>query len=263
MVDYRIERLKAEIEIKRAALFEARSELFKLQTAINEFTEEYNRVVGWIEGDLQDVRDEIDRLQHEREIQEAQQAAKAESIWGPGFKSFADYFKTLQGDWHKEPIRINKPRVSEDDLRAVYRKLARRFHPDTTTDPEDQKRLSVVMARINAAYSARDMNTLLKFEYQTVEEALKAIPGSDPHIESGESSLYLELVEQSHRLDDELAWTKTEYQNLKNGPMMALKIEYGIARSQGRNLFREMAARAQQELDAARAVLANLRRAAR
>jgi hypothetical protein len=247
--DSHLERLRAEIELKRATLFELRGVLFALQTELEAFADEYEKKVGRLEADLEELRKEIRASQqtiHSRE----------ESIWGPGIFSFDEYLESRRKS-SNEPIKPIKPTVDENEVRALYRKLARKYHPDTTTDPEEKARLSVVMARINAAYSAKDAETLRALEDQPVSQVLGAIPQRT--IDPGKTS-YQELLDLSHKLDDEIAWTRDEHKNLMSGPLMTLKIECSLARGKGRDLLREMAARVQKELAAARATLDALRR---
>jgi hypothetical protein len=244
--DYRLERLRVEIELKRATLFELRGELFKLQTELGVFANEYEKKVGRFEADLEDIQREIQVLQ--RTIR-----SHGESVWGPGVYSFDEYLESRRKS-PNEPIKPIKPAVDEDEVRALYRKLARKYHPDTTTDPEEKARLSVVMARINAAYNAKDTKTLRALEDQPVSEVLGAIPH-----DSGKAT-YEELLDLSYKLNDEIDWTRDELKSLLSGPLRTLKIECSIARGKGRDLLREMAAQVQEELTAARATLDTLRR---
>ncbi len=73
--------------------------------------------------------------------------------------------------------------------------------------------------------------------------------------------LYAELKAQGYKLDDDLMMLKSEQQRLMTSPLMSLKIEYSLARSQGRDLLREIATRVRADLDAAKAELNSLRRA--
>lgn len=49
---------------------------------------------------------------------------------------------------------------TEAELRRAYRALARRHHPDLVQDPDERERRERQMARINAAYRDRDLDTL-------------------------------------------------------------------------------------------------------
>ncbi len=253
-----IERVKVEIALKQAALVEHQSELFKLQREMEGFARQYDQVVGKLEAQLDATRDEIEDL---RRGQPADPVADFQA----GFTSFEEYLAERNrppGEWiTAEPARQRAEPAAAGSLRSIYRRLARKYHPDTSTDPAERARLTVLMAQINAAYRAKNLE-----ELRALDAGQAAAPEAEkPASTRGaapvrEPSTYRELVIQSRQLDDEIAWVKSQYKQLQSGQLMDLKIAVGLARSQGRDLLKEMAARVRVELDSARAELAELRR---
>src|SRR5215467_3581673 len=81
----RSERLQTQIELKRAALAEERATLAKLQSEVDLFARQYDRIIGPLEQQLDSIRQEIESLQTAVTIDH-------ESIWGPGFNSFEESF---------------------------------------------------------------------------------------------------------------------------------------------------------------------------
>ena len=64
--------------------------------------------------------------------------------------------------WRKVGKRNKKdhsPKM-EEQIRSLFRELARRFHPDLTTDPEEKKWRQEIMTRVNQAYTNRDLKAL-------------------------------------------------------------------------------------------------------
>jgi hypothetical protein len=59
-----------------------------------------------------------------------------------------------------EPRRRRLPASEEAELRARYRALARRFHPDLASGDEDRHYRQEMMHRVNAAWHARDLGAL-------------------------------------------------------------------------------------------------------
>ncbi|MFC9325774.1 rhodanese-like domain-containing protein [Kitasatospora sp. NPDC057015] len=67
------------------------------------------------------------------------------------------------------------------DAQRIYRDLARRAHPDLSTDPVEQRRRSAFIARVNEAYAYGDARALeqLAEEWSTDPEAAPAVDSPD------------------------------------------------------------------------------------
>ncbi len=67
------------------------------------------------------------------------------------------------------------------DAQRIYRDLARRAHPDLSTDPAEQHRRSAFIARVNEAYAYGDTRMLeqLAEEWSTDPEAAPAVDSPD------------------------------------------------------------------------------------
>ncbi|WP_406201210.1 rhodanese-like domain-containing protein [Kitasatospora sp. NBC_01560] len=75
------------------------------------------------------------------------------------------------------PARVRPGR----DAQRIYRELVRRAHPDLTTDPAEQERRAVFLARVNEAYAYGDTTVLagLAAEWSTAPEAAPALDSPD------------------------------------------------------------------------------------
>lgn len=255
--DNRSERLRAEIELKKAALAEYRAALAKLQNEVDVFARQYDKVIGLLEAQLDSIRQQIEDMQT---TSASSYSYDSGSIWGPGYSSFEESFDAKYRR-PNNPTILPKPGRSapdENSLRSLYRKLARKYHPDTTTDPAEKTRLTSIMAQINAAYRAKNIDELHAIDGQKARRG-----ANDPLVVkplTKQEPGYYELLNTSQKLDDEILWVKSEHQRLMTSPLMSLKIEYSLARSQGRDLLREIATRVRADLDAARVELDALRR---
>ncbi len=246
-----LERLRAEIDLKRAALYELRAELFTLQTDLEGFVTEYEQVVGRIETEIELVESAINELERARQGK----PRTDEDLFGGEFRSFAEYFAARtdpnRGSETYAIITPQAPAVNEDDLRALYRRLARQFHPDTVSDPEQKARYTALMARINAAYREKDLAALQALA-ETPSERLVA--DATPRTES-----YADLQRISLQLDEEIEWTHRERRELLHSPLMRLKISVRLARARGEDMLKALAAEKTKALKAARERLAALR----
>lgn len=235
-----LERLKVEVELKRAALIEARAELFKLQVELEAFLADYDRIVGPIEAQIDAIR----------AADEARTRQQSESVWGAGYASFEDYLKRHDAA-AGQMIQPESPAPDPDALRTLYRRLARRFHPDTSTDPAEQARLSQIMSAINAAYRQKDHAALQRFDNSpNGEVASPAAMEAMPITRAKPPETLAEWQETARQIDDEIRMVREEIRDLRDSQIMALKIDYALGKTWGRNTLREIATEKQRELDA-------------
>lgn len=54
----------------------------------------------------------------------------------------------------------------QPSVRAVYRQLASRLHPDREQDPQERERKTALMQRVNQAYEAEDLLALLELQWE-------------------------------------------------------------------------------------------------
>lgn len=75
--------------------------------------------------------------------------------------------------------RAEKEQEIRQSVRIAYRQLASALHPDRETDPQQRERKTALMQRINQAYAANDLLTLLSLQMeveQIDDDALASLP---------------------------------------------------------------------------------------
>ena len=77
--------------------------------------------------------------------------------------------------------------TSNDETKKLYHALAKRFHPDLTSDPDDKQWREQLMSQINAAYAERDLATLLSI-------AGRELFGITPPPASGDTSFSMDYT---------------------------------------------------------------------
>lgn len=123
------------------------------------------------------------------------------------------------------------PVISRAEIKKLYHELARRYHPDTATTEADIEYYTHLMAQINAAYAAGDVDTL------------NALLHQNGRVDANESLALIHLrdLQQFHlTLRDNIFKLKQQQQSLATCDLMRLKLEESLAKSKGRNLLREM-----------------------
>jgi hypothetical protein len=93
-----------------------------------------------------------------------------------------------------------RSRRGDEKLKAVYRTLVRRCHPDLAQNEEDRVRLGALMARINGLYAERDLRRLERLIEQT----------RDADVDVGEKS----VVERIAEVEARVAWLAVLRDNL-------------------------------------------------
>lgn len=106
---------------------------------------------------------------------------------------------------------------SSKSIREVYRKLASALHPDRETDPQEQKRKTVLMQRVNHAYAKGNLLQLLELQLEIEQIDRRAIDGLSEDRLTRYNGI---LEEQIRELDQEIHHVETGFRQ-----------SYGIASS--------------------------------
>lgn len=155
-IDPEQESLETRLREAEEALVEVEADLLTLREDLRAFTDSYNARLASMYAAL----DALDaRIAEELaltsgdpvDVRAAQQARERANA--------SDQFAEHACEAHENEQAIAKPPPTQA-LRDVYRALARRCHPDAAGDEEDAHRRHEFMARVNDAYSRRDLEAL-------------------------------------------------------------------------------------------------------
>ncbi len=145
--------------------------------------------------------------------------------------------------------------ATDAELKRLYRLLAKRLHPDLTTDPLEKERRAGLMAEVNSAYGARDLAALRR-----LAEAPDAAPEPPPPPRPPTRAETLAALQtEIERLDALALDLEQQLDALAATPAVQLKLEATFARRAGRDLIAEMALDLQADIRRAEADLAALR----
>jgi curved DNA-binding protein CbpA len=132
----------------------------------------------------------------------------------------------------------------------LFRNLAKRFHPDLVNDPKEKSRRQGIMARINAAYSARDLPALESLARRTELAHNSSRP--DPGTELAQ--LKMELAD----LEAMVFEVEHTIRELDLSSAMQLRSEYESGRNAGRDFFIELERSLKERIDELREHLLDL-----
>ena len=215
----------------------AEAELEALQSELEQFEKQVDSLLGTLLDQLSDLDAEVKSLTSKLiDLRESRLFGdRRASYTGPYFAHLPDPTVTEEGEKTTSPF--SSPATSEapptpddpqSELKSLYRKLARRYHPDLARSDTERILNTEQMTTINQAYTTGDLRTLRSlagvFVKSTLPDYLRpSLPQSE-----------LEQV-QEH-----LRQVQAQIKHLETLPIVKLSLEAKLARRQGRSLLTEM-----------------------
>lgn len=248
--------LRDQLAHAQAELVEREAELIDLRIELSAFRLQYEVQVGRPLAMLAELEAEVDRCQKQIEFyRQWGKAGPPRTRDGSEYVSVEEQYRRTWRDPPPPGPSIPPPPPSlatRQALKALYRQLCRRFHPDLTQDPQERAWRTEQMAAINAAYEAQDLTEL---------QALAALPdraaGREPTLSVPDRLARLrQQLEQAQR---RLRAVGQEIHDLTHSPLLELSLEVKLAARKGRDLLAEMAAQAGRDLARKQAELDFLR----
>lgn len=152
----------------------------------------------------------------------------------------------------------HEPRAFEatPEMKRLYRDVAKRIHPDLTSDRDDRAKRQQLMAEANQAYEHGDEAQLVKIlnQYECSPESVK---GEGPGAE------LVRVIRRLSQARGRLAEIEAELQRMMRSDLYQLKERVGDAEKDGRDVLREMTAKVDEQIAQARARLENPEAASR
>jgi curved DNA-binding protein CbpA len=205
-------RLRAQLATLRATLTAREAALDHLRAQLNSFEGRYIRQVGVLYIQLDEWEDRIAELHNPSQPQP--EALSPEPT----------------------PTEESDPDPTALDLKSLFRKVAKRIHPDRARNAHDELHRTHLMSQANAAFLRNDADLLQRM-----------LNGYDPSTDSGDD---LNPAAQLQRLNHQIAQSQqdiltidAEIEALAASEMADLRNRTKIAALQGRDLLAELAAR--------------------
>ena len=219
------------------ALAAAEAELDTLQSELEQFEKQVDMLLGPLLDELSTLDAEVKTLTSQLiDLRESRVFGdRRASYTGPYFAHLPD--PTVAEDGTKaslpfgsgaEADTISAPSDPQLELKTLYRKLARRYHPDLARNETERILNTEQMTIINQAYTSGDLRTLRSLAGTYVPPELPDYlrPAQPPS----------ELEQVQARLRQVLAQIK----HLETLPIVRLSLEAKLARREGRSLLTEM-----------------------
>ncbi|TCL62443.1 hypothetical protein EDC14_102562 [Hydrogenispora ethanolica] len=226
----KLRRKQLELAALEARLAECELELLTFRTALLEFQLRYEKAVGPLYAELDRIEAEIAELRAARNPGDRRAAGRARAA-----RAKADQSGRAADESHQQK-NCGKFRPGEE-LKKLYRELAKRFHPDLAGGERERIRFEKLMSAANAAYAEEDEGRLR----QLLEEAGGAAEAVDGPAPDGVAAALARVEQKIARLTERLEAIAIEMAELRGSPLNQLKRQVEEAGSRGLDLIQEMA----------------------
>ena len=220
-----LQKRQAELAALDLDLAQRELELITFRTELLNFQIQYLKKVGPLYAELDKIEAEIAefkaglRPDDRRARQKAEQArAKAED----SARSAGEYER------NKEEPKF-KP---SEQLKKLYRELAKKFHPDLAGDETERVYLEKLMSEANQAYAEGDESKL-----RDILENGRIIPGQQ---EGGIEAELARVMKKIAQVRERIQTIRIEFAELKGSSMYQLKKRVEEAAAKGLDLIKEM-----------------------
>jgi hypothetical protein len=217
--------IRAKVAHRREYLDILEMELMNTRQVLQEFSTLYRQRLGSLETELNRLEGILD------EDVSARKGAPGSNGAGnaEGHKK-----NTEEPNQHhqKRKLHSTKNPDYERKIRELFRKLAKRFHPDLANEAEEKKQREAIMAKINQAYSARDLKAL--------EELARDIATNMDGDSVGPDKEYLRLKVELRHLETMIFEVEHTIRELDLSPVMQMRSEAKSEDRAGRDLLGTM-----------------------
>jgi len=229
------------------------SQLNRAEEELEELTRQLSSFEALVDAHLGSLLDQLSDLNAETARLDAQlRQIREERLYGKDRMQYTDGAPQASqrpnlSDLHahelpdREAIHVKSAGTSAaeqsiPDIKVLYRKLARRHHPDLARNEADRAASNAQMIEINQAYDAGDLKTLMRLAGIGLPYGVELPEPTDLKKNCSEP-----LSEQA-QAERKLIAIQQQISRMSGLPIIKLSLEVKLARHQGRNLLREMAA---------------------
>jgi hypothetical protein len=181
------------------------------------------------------------QLEAEVEAQLRNQRQRAEAI---GAEAHA-----AQIEWASTPHDQPDPTL-ELNLKQVYRELAKRVHPDLSSDAAERDVRSQRMAQVNDLYAQHQLEALRRM--------LREVDVEHSRLNESVEDRWTRLKHEQVQLIAAIHRVKAEIADLNRSSMLQLKIEYALQKARGRDVLAEVIVQIETQLRTAEEELSRL-----
>ena len=231
--DQELARKREEQAVLEAELADRELRAANMNAELFAFERQYLHYVGSRYAELDELKAQIaERLAKEQPTNERAQQAAREA------RARAGETKDAAGEKAAEAPRAFH---STPEMKRLYRDVAKRIHPDLTSDRDDRAKRQLLMAEANEAYQQGDEPRLSKIlhEYECSPEAVQ---GEGPGAE------LIRVIRRISQARGRLAEIEAEMQEILRSDLHQLKSRVDEAQRHGRDVLKEMVGKVEDQI---------------
>ena len=232
------EELSTELNELELELVQNELDLATLRGELRVFEARYLRIVGTHYAELDEIKAQVAELQ---------------ARLTPKDKSSEEHATQARAKAHEsaQAVNIEQEPLTEqgfspsDNLKRLYREVARSMHPDLAVDEEERSRRGRFMAEANQAYE-RDDEDRLEAILREWEISPESVTGD------GGGAELMRVIRKINQVKGRLSEIEAEINLLKESELYQLRIRVEEAKNQGRDLLTEMVAHLDGQINVAK-----------
>jgi hypothetical protein len=238
------ENRRAEFEALSRELAENELALATLESGLSAFEKRYAGTIGLLLAEVDELEKAIaNELLRKHPTEDYRKGSER-----------ADKKAKISRDAVNERIQDHKkPFTPSDELRNLYRKVAKAIHPDLASDSTERAYRTSLMARANEAYKNGNLEALEQildeWDHRSARELSTQVPSSE----------YGQFEQIMLNIRARISEIRRKTSELQKSELYQLMIKVERAELEGRDLLGEMAENLHGQIQAARGLLESLR----
>lgn len=224
----RIAQLRTAVKQGHEELIAAEAQLAQQQHEIRAIERRLRFRLGRSLDRLADLEEQI--AEYRREIQQRRIPGAYEAGYLPVEEQYRrTWSRSSDDDIYAGAEPLNP--TDEKQIKRLYRRLARKYHPDLAADQAEARDRTKKMAALNEAYESGSLVEMI---------ALSGIESAAAEAGQAETELARALEKELARIKRKVLLVNNEIENLHNNPVVQLSLDIKLARRRGRDLLEEM-----------------------
>jgi len=240
-----LEKKRAELLILEDELTLKELNLATLQVSLEDLRRRYLRIVGVKLAKLDDIEAQIAEILASIEPKNEKFKKQAEQSRAQAKESAEAAGSITEEEYEKEPFKPS------ENLKQLYRDLAKKVHPDLAPDEKARERRHSFMQEVNKAYAERDEERLQSLINEW-ENSPDSVAGQ------GTAAELIRIIRQIALVSARIKAIGKEFNNLKKSELYILKLKIEEAQDDGKDLLSEMAAEVDGKIEDANTRLKNI-----